>query len=499
MNLSNILGQHAKSRPDHPVLVDGDRVVTYLEFLGIVAGLTQHLRSEGIAAGDVVGVTLPDSIAYLATVYALARLGAILQPIDGDLAVPERDALVRNFATRAIIADRQDFSISGLPTLCINDGLLNSIEDESWANDLSADPELPFELSFSSGTTGTPKAFLVTHSQQFRRFAVFKKLGVGVEDRYLVVTSMRFNMGLRCAMAMVQLGGTVILNQGIDTVERLVAVCGSYGATWSYIMPAHIRQLLLFAGKETPLLPTIRYLLVGGSQLWRGEREAARQKVSPNLFEIYGANEVGIVTYATPDDQISFPESIGQPFQGVELEVVDLNHQPVTVGTTGQIRFRHPGMVTNYLNNKDASKRVFHLGWFYSGDLAYRNAQGCLFFRGRLDDVINIDGTKFYPVDTEFTLLAHPKVVEAAVIGVPWRQRREVVLAFVVVQGPLCGEELIEFCRGRIAVYKVPDQIFVVDEMPRTATGKIAKRLLTESIRQTGLEITTIRSPFESS
>jgi acyl-CoA synthetase (AMP-forming)/AMP-acid ligase II len=200
-------------------------------------------------------------------------------------------------------------------------------------------------------------------------------------------------------------------------------------------------------------------------------------------MEIYGTNETNTLAMATPDDQDRYPDSNGRLVAGIEAQVVDESGSFLRFGEIGQIRVRGRYFPCEYSGNPEATARHFRDGWFYPGDLATMNEEGYVFLKGRIDDVINNAGAKYFPAEVEAVLLAHPSVVDAAVIGGPHTQFGEVSVAYVVRSANLTPKELYKFCEGKIAMYKAPAWVFFLEALPRVATGKPDKKKLRETFR----------------
>ena len=177
----------------------------------------------------------------------------------------------------------------------------------------------------------------------------------------------------------------------------------------------------------------------------------------------------------SPDDQERRGESVGRPVFGVDVEIVDTSDRPLPPGQVGVLRYRGPGVATGYYKDPEASREAFRDGWFYPGDLAERDEEGFIFLRGRAKDMIIRGGINIYPAEIETTLMAHPDVAEAVVVGWPSREFGEEVAAFVRVRRPVEEEELLEWCKARLAPYKRPKQIFQREDFPRNSAGKVVK------------------------
>jgi long-chain acyl-CoA synthetase len=185
----------------------------------------------------------------------------------------------------------------------------------------------------------------------------------------------------------------------------------------------------------------------------------------------------------TPADQDAEPAAIGRIAAGIEAQIVDANGQPVAPGTVGLVGFRGACFPTGYIGDAAATARGFRDGWFYPGDLAAIDERGYFHFKGRADDVINCQGVKFYPVEVEKALLAHPAIKEAAVVGAADPFYGEVAVAFLVTSSGSAVSELEQFCGRRIAAHKVPRSFVFVKQLPRNRSGKVLKRELKEAYR----------------
>jgi acyl-CoA synthetase (AMP-forming)/AMP-acid ligase II len=184
------------------------------------------------------------------------------------------------------------------------------------------------------------------------------------------------------------------------------------------------------------------------------------------------------VSLLRPEDMDVHDDSVGRPVFGVEVAIFDDDFNPLPAGEVGRLGYRGPGVATGFHEDPEATREVFRDGWFFPGDLASVNAAGYVFLKGRKKDMVIRGGINIYPVEVEAALQSHPAVVEAAVVGWPSRELGEEVAAFVVLRGAATPEELRATCAGRLAPYKVPREIIVVDEMPKNAAGKVVKATL---------------------
>lgn len=468
----------ARARPDDPAVIDGERIWSFAELHRAATNVAVVLRRAGIGRGDIVALRLEDSALYLIVIYALMRVGAIAQPLDLSLTNAERSLLLRRFGAKAIIAAPGAMAVGEVPMLAASEAWLAATADPNAIDDVPFDPTLPCHLATSSGTTGAPKGFFLDHVQQKARFRFYAGLGIGRGDRHLAAIGLHFSVGLRSALGAIDLGGVAVVNQGLTDAASFVTACLRRDITWTYMVPVYLRMLVDAARGTRLMLPRMRCLIVTGAKLWDQERRAIREHLTPNLYETFGANETGAVTVASPADQDMRPGSVGRGLPGWEVEAVGPDDAALPPGELGELRMRGPGLVAGYVGDAEASTRQFRDGWFYSGDLGSVDGDGYVTIGGRADDRINFNGIKFHPAEVEAVLLAHPAVAEAAVVGWITPRQQEVPIGFVVRRGEADQRGLIDFCRSRLAAYKIPMKIIFMPELPKTGSGKVLRREL---------------------
>lgn len=483
MSIADKLLEHAQNRPVHQAIEDGDQVVTYADLPRRVRSAAANLQASGLKPGDAAGIMLPDSADHLIALYGLVKAGVTILSINKFLPQSEKESVIAGLGAKAIIAEAGAGPLAGLPVLEIGQICGSGDAVETFVAPLLG-PDDPFMFVQSSGTTGAPKTSLWSHAQMaewIRRYG--DNQGWNPSDRSLSLTFLSFVVGRCVGMAMLYIGGTVVLRHA-DTIDELVAFICDKRITYLKLTPSHLRPLIDYADGRTCLFPSLRAMVVGSAPTTHEQRLLTRQRLTPNLIEQFGINETGLLTIATPTDQDAYPDAVGRLVDGIEAEVVDKDDNPLKQGEVGLIRFRGPGFATDYLGDPEAAARSFRNGWFYPGDLAAINQERYVFFKGRADDVINNEGAKFYPTEIERVLLSHPNVTEAAAFGWPHDQHGEVVAAAVVTDAPVNYDDLSAFCRSKIAGYKVPYIVLFVDALPRNPMGKIVKSQLKETLRQ---------------
>ncbi|MFM0116877.1 class I adenylate-forming enzyme family protein [Paraburkholderia nemoris] len=484
MNISRPLSHHAVSRADHPALIEGDRVVRYGELDALVSRTADHLSQLGMERGDVVGVALSDSIDHVVTMFALARSGLVMLPLDWRWTPAEQVRVAVAFGAAHVLTEQGALPLEGCAAIPVDD----TWHDEVAACDASRewpDEGGPLLMSLSSGTTGSPKGPCLTHEQFWRRFfGHWINLGFNAQDVYVSATPLYYGGGRTFAMLLLYSGGTVVLFSPPYKPPELCEELARRGATATFLVPTLLRRLLTLDDEVLAPMRNMRLVLSSGAALYPEEDKIMRERICAGLVCYYSSSEGGGISYMNGVDADLRPDSVGRPVFGVTVQCVDDTHQPLASGEVGRIRYRGPAVASGYHNDVVASAEAFRDGWYYPGDLGMIDAAGYLFLKGRSKDMIIRGGVNVYPGEIEAFLNAHPAVRESSVVGWPSREFNEEIAAFVILQSNIDPEQLRQLCRGALAPYKVPRQVFVVDELPRNALGKVLKADLTARLPQ---------------
>ena len=496
-NLAAAQDQHARTRPDAEALIDGPLRLTHAQLAARIARAATQLRVSCIAPRQLIGVALGDHATHVILMLALARIGAVLLPLDHRWTVGEQERVARHFGADAMLVEA-GHTITGARNLTIDDAWLHAAAAAPQDAVIAPGGSAPLLVSLSSGTTGRPKGPRITHAHFLARFRThWINMGFVPDDCFVCATPLYFGGGRTFVWSTLYAGGKVVLAPPPFDPPSLLATLEHERASTLFLVPTQLRRLLAEQGHAradahadthagasllAPLMK-LRMLISSGAPLTRDERLAIRAQLNPRFCEYYASTEGGGVTQLKAADIDAHADSVGRAIHGVEIEIVDAAHRALPAGTVGRLRYRSPGCASGFYRDDTASNDAFHDGWFYPGDLARLDAEGFLTLAGRAKDMIIRAGINIYPEEIEAVLRAHPAVHDAAVTGIAAADRGEEIAAFVVLR-PDASEPVVEalraWCSERLAPYKQPRVIEVLDALPRNSSGKVQKALLAE-------------------
>ena len=472
MNLATVVRVNARNHPQKTAIVCGEQTYTYAEAWSAIEGIAATLIESGVGSGDRVGLSMRDHPLHLLAHYAIARIGAIIVPIDHRWTVPERAAAASTFATRLVLTDGAD--IEDVTTHELTEGCTRGNVDCLPA--MSAD-DCTLLISLSSGTTGKPKGALVTHRNLYERFvSQWVAIGFDAQEVFGLVTPLCFGAGRSFGMCMLAAGATVKLAPPPLAPDELLTALADPVVTATFLPPTLLRRLLPLAQPDSRLLDNLRFLIVSGEPLYAAEAADIRRVVSERLVGYYASSEGGGISVLSSADFAEHAATVGTPTFRTEVDIVDADDVSLPSGEVGRLRYRGPGVATRFVNQEGFEQEGHDGGWFYPGDLAERLPSGHLALRGRDKDVVVRGGINVYPAEIEAVLQQHPDVRECAVVGRTDAARGEIIAAYVVCSAS--DEELEAHCRDRLAPYKIPASFNRLDTLPKASSGKIDKGAL---------------------
>ncbi|MEK6281188.1 MAG: long-chain fatty acid--CoA ligase [Acidobacteriota bacterium] len=506
-NLSELLAERVEQAPEkHFLFSESDgRRLTYAEFKDAVDRTARMMAASDIRKGDAVSLLLPNGAEYIIAYFACWRLGAVAGPVNSLLKTDEIAYVISDSEAKALMV-HSDF----LPTIEDIRSELSSLQavirfddEEVATRDFRPGPgEAPTSLDssdigldseaiiiYTSGTTGKPKGCLLTHgnlianAQQISEWLRFTK-----DDRLLTIMPL-FHMNAVSVTTMSALyasGSTVVSPK--FSASRFWQIISDYEIT-SFGSVATMLSMLLStypdgvpAGLKTDQL---RFAMCGSAPVPAEILKRFEEAFNCLVIEGYGLSESTCRSTFNPPDQRRRPGSCGMPI-GNEMRVVDDDDKEVADGQLGEIVLRGENILKGYYKNEEATATAFRNGWFHTGDIGYRDPDGFFYIVDRKTDMIIRGGENIYPREIDEVLYQHPAVAAAATIGVPDPLYGEEVAAFIVLKEgrEATEDELITFCRERLADYKCPKTLRIVKDIPKGPTGKLLKRELVNKFTQ---------------
>ncbi len=491
LSLGKILRNAAIAYPRKGV-TDATLVVsrTYREMDERASRIANGLLDSGLKPGDIVTVLARNNIETLEVYFACARAGLILMPVSFRLLPNEIEMAMRHVGAKNIIYDERFKGIVDgigleLNRYVIGEGGGGAIGYDELLKHDSRDPELEIRddtlvtLGFTSGTTGMPKVFMRTHYSNFNNH-VCGVLSFDLNSLDTGLTAIPPLTGVTWTVSMMLARADAVV-MDFDPVKMLEAV-EKYRVTTMFCVPAMFKALLDVPDLEKYDLSSLRAVASVGSFLPIPVLEGIWKKITPNVYDEFGLQEVGYVSVIKPDMKRAKPASAGPPVPMQEIRIVDDEGRDLPRGEVGEVIVRTADSAGEYWKNEAKTRESYKNGWFYTGDLGRFDEDGYLYIVGRKKDMIVTGGYNVYASDVEDVILGNPGVADCAVVGLPDEKWGEAVSAVVVLkQGEsLAAEELIAYCRERLANYKVPKRVFFTGAIPRTLSGKAMKFKIVE-------------------
>ena len=503
-NLPELLARRVNIMPQKSFLfseADG-RKFSYEEFMRAVNRAARLLASHGAVRGDVVSLLLPNSAEYIIAYFACWQLGAIAGPINSLLKAQEIGFVISDSEAKVLLVHSDFLStinsvrseLTSLKTVIQFDDeekaskefLEEGISHDEKLPEVDIDTEAEAIIIYTSGTSGKPKGCLLTHGNLIANARQISQwLGFTKDDRLLTIMPLfHMNAVSVTTMSALYAGGSTVVSPRFSA-SRFWQIISDYEITSFGSVATMLSMLLTTYPDGVPKgLKTeqLRFAMCGSAPVPAEVMKCFEETFNCLVIEGYGLSESTCRSTFNPPDERRRPGSCGKPI-GNEMRVVDDDDKEVADGQLGEIVLRGENILKGYHRNPAATATAFRNGWFHTGDVGYRDAEGFFFIVDRKSDMIIRGGENIYPREIDEVLYQHPAVAAAATIGVPDQLYGEEVAAFIVLKegGEATEQEIIAFCRGRLADYKCPKTVRFVEEIPKGPTGKLLKRELRES------------------
>lgn len=499
VTIPELLRRQAARFPNKVFLFFKEQEVTYRELDERTDRIAENLARFKIQKGDRIALFLPNMPEFLFAFFGAQKRGAIAVPINTQLKSDEAAYILGNSESRVLITTPALYPIirprrAELPQLTHlflvgergGEGKVFSALYPSGPSRPPAEevrPEDPAALIYTSGTTGLPKGVVLTHRNYLFDAAQFvQATRMTAEDRFLCILPLfHVNGQVVTTLSPLAAGGSMVLMEKFSPRDFFVHL-EKFRATAFSAVPTIYAILLQDKEAEAQDLSSLRFCICGAAPMPVELFRKFEEKFRAFILEGYGLSEGTCVSSVNPPGGERKIGSIGIPLPGQEMTVFDGRGEEVPRGEVGEIVVRGDNVMKGYFKNTDATEEALRGGWLHTGDLGYRDDEGYFFIVGRKKEMIIRGGENIYPKEIEERLYRHPKVLEAAVVGLPDPLWGEEVAAFVIPKpdSPLMPEEIVSYCREHLAHFKCPKEVFIVDAFPKTATGKIQKGKLKE-------------------
>jgi acyl-CoA synthetase (AMP-forming)/AMP-acid ligase II len=463
----------AAPRGDHPAIVDAGsgQTTTYAELVARVDAVAASLQARGIGKGDVVALVGPNSAEWAITYHAVLRAGAVVTPMNPLLTPDEIERQRTDSGAKLMIDDARS--------------IVEAADPGSKPDPVDVDAEEVAVLPYSSGTTGLMKGVMLTHRNLVANLAqAWTSMPVTAEDTLVGVLPFFHSYGQTVVLNLGLANGATIVTMPRFDLERLLEIIERHRVTWLHIAPPVVLALATAPEVERRDTSTLKMVISGAAPLDADLAGRAEERIGAPIRQGYGMTELSPVSHKSrfADVAATPPGSVGPLVPNTEARLVDPETgEDVAEGEEGEIWIRGPQVMPGYLNNPEATaETLLSDGWLRTGDIGRVDENGYFYIVDRLKELIKYKGYQVPPAELEAVLVSHPKVKDAGVIGVPMADGGEAPKACIVCEGDVDPDELMTYVAERVAPYKRVREVELVDEVPKSPSGKILRRILRE-------------------
>lgn len=479
-NFTHLLQGHALAQPQTAALQIGQRVLTYQRLEDGVGRAATWLHQQGVKPKDIVALQMREPVSLALAMLGLMRLGATPMPLSPSATQHQVEDFVREASVQSLLVDTTADSIATYTWLAFNENMLRQVTPLS--NLACETPEGPCLLITGSGSTGKPRLIPVTHAQMRARAALLTQIyRLQAGDRLMVASPLHFATPVYRLWAALSAGVTGVSwdQQGVlgDAVEQLQP-------NLLHLSVLHAEQLLAHHERQPSFnLTSVRVVSIGASAVSESLRQRLRAQLGAALHINYGTNETLTVAFAYPSDLDKATGVVGRPPQGVRVEVMDTDNQPLGPGQIGQVRVCSPAQIAGYMGGSDPER--FREGWFYPGDLAQWTPDGQLVHCGRADQLMIMNGINIYPAEIERVISTHPAVREVLAFPFAHRVAQDLPVCVVVLNEAITAssDDIQSYAQVRLGL-KTPRHVVILPAIPRNEQGKPDRVQLNQQVRQ---------------
>ncbi|KAK0597109.1 hypothetical protein LWI29_021892 [Acer saccharum] len=503
--LTGLLKQVAGEFPSRRALsVSGKFDLTHSRLQELVERAASRLVSAGVNAGDVVALTFPNTVEFVVMFLAVIRARATAAPLNAAYTSEEFEFYLSDSESKLLLTSIEGnapaqaaasklniahatATFQGADSEEVTLSLTQPESDPNSAAKLVNDPSDLALFLHTSGTTSRPKGVPLTQQNLAASVQNIKSVYKLTESDSTVIVLPLFHVHGLLAGLLSSLGAGAAVTlpaAGRFSASTFWQDMVKYDATWYTAVPT-IHQIILdrHAGKPEPAYPKLRFIRSCSASLAPVILERLEKAFGAPVLEAYAMTEATHLMSSNPlpENGLHISGSVGRPV-GQEMAILNENGVPQEAGVNGEVCIRGPNVTKGYKNNPEANKSAFQFGWFHTGDIGFFDSDGYLHLVGRIKELINRGGEKISPVEVDAVLLTHPDIAQGVAFGVPDdKYGEEINSAIIPREGSTIDEEEVKnFCRKNLAAFKVPKRVFITDSLPKTASGKIQRRIVSE-------------------
>jgi fatty-acyl-CoA synthase len=507
MNLGQLLTQTAKLYPSHIGLIQGDKYWTWAQIYERVNAVVTALHELGVTKGDKILVQSRNNLQLFESCWVAFSLGCVWVPTNFRLTPTEVAYLSSSSGAKVLISEdifheHIDASRNSTPTLthviAIGTARESELSYEALVNQYAGHKtehavvsyDDPLWFFYTSGTTGKPKAGILTHGQM--AFVVTNHLadlipGTTEKDCSIAVAPLSHGAGIHALLNVARGASTVLMTSEKLEPEHFWQLVEKRKVTNLFTVPTIVKILVEHESVDRYDHSSLRYMIYAGAPMYRADQKLALQKLGQVLVQYFGLGEVtGCITVLPPSmhsiddaDPNANIGSCGKPRTGMEVAILNADLTPVATNEIGEICCRGPAVFSGYYGNVEATDKALQGGWFHTGDLGKLDERGLLYITGRQSDMYISGGSNVYPKEVEEVLLTHPGVAEVAIVGMPDAKWGEIGVAVVVRRerySDLSADHLLGHLDNRCAKYRWPRHFVFWPSLPKSGYGKVAKK-----------------------
>jgi long-chain acyl-CoA synthetase len=495
MNIAHSLEKAARFFPEKLAVIFEDRRISFQMLNTIVNRLANAFSANGIQKGDRVALYLPNIPEFIFCYMAAQKIGAITVSANPMLKSAELFYLMNDSGTALLCTTAEllehvkPADCPSLKQVLLCDGIAGNFPTlDAWLKEgsekkeaLDMDRNDPAVILYTSGTTGMPKGAVLTHGNIISNcYSTVHHAGFTADDRAVLFLPLFHVFGQNFVMNSIFMAGATLVLFRRFVKERVLSAVREEKITLFFGVPT-IYIDLLNMDLSCYDLSSIRYEFSAAASMPKAVQTKWKQTFKRPIFEGYGLTEAAPSVCYNHDIRHRHG-SVGTPVENVEVKIMDAAHQEVPIGGTGEICVKGPGVMKGYWNRPEDTRKTLKNGWLFTGDIGRMDEDGYVYIVDRVKDMINVSGFKVWPAEVEQYLYQHPAVMEIAVYGVPHPQKGEAVKAAIVLRKDvhITAEEMTAFARENMAAYKVPMFIEFMEQLPKSSTGKVLKRILKE-------------------